>query len=142
MSEVKCNCPWNPDSHAETCPVYMREQIDTLRAANQRLETELSAIRGTIRTDNSAVIAGLQADNQRLEVERKRWEALAEKAWSATDIAFSQSINSAIEIVRLREALEQIVAQYPNPNISHVDYRVHACKCAEAALASTSKEVQ
>ena len=35
----------------------------------------------------------------------------------------------------LVEALEEIVKQYPNPDISHVDYRVHACRHAEQALA-------
>lgn len=34
----------------------------------------------------------------------------------------------------LVEALEAIVRQYPNPDISHVDYRVHACRQAEQAL--------
>jgi len=36
----------------------------------------------------------------------------------------------------LVEALEEIVKQYPNPDISHVDYRVHACRHAEQALAA------
>lgn len=36
----------------------------------------------------------------------------------------------------LVEALEAIVRQYPNPDISHVDYRVHVCKQAEMALAN------
>lgn len=35
----------------------------------------------------------------------------------------------------LVEALEQIIRQYPNPDVSHVDFRVHACKHAEHALA-------
>jgi hypothetical protein len=34
----------------------------------------------------------------------------------------------------LVEALEAIVRQYPNSDISHVDYRVHACRQAEQAL--------
>lgn len=34
----------------------------------------------------------------------------------------------------LVEALEAIVRQHPNPDISHVDYRVHACKQAEHGL--------
>jgi hypothetical protein len=34
----------------------------------------------------------------------------------------------------LVEALEAIVRQYPNPDITHVDYRVQACKQAEHAL--------
>ncbi|WP_437881064.1 phage protein NinX family protein [Pseudomonas sp. LRF_L74] len=36
----------------------------------------------------------------------------------------------------LVDALEMIVKQYPNPDISHVDYRVHACRHAEHALAA------
>lgn len=35
----------------------------------------------------------------------------------------------------LIEALEAIIKQYQNPNISHLDYRVHACRSAEQALA-------
>lgn len=38
----------------------------------------------------------------------------------------------------LVEALQEIVKQYPNPDLSHVDYRVHACKHAEQALAGHS----
>lgn len=34
----------------------------------------------------------------------------------------------------LVEALEAIINQYPNPNISHMDYRVHACRIAQQAL--------
>jgi peptidoglycan hydrolase CwlO-like protein len=52
--------------------VVLASDYDTLRTANQRLESELAAIRSTIRTDNSAVIAGLQADKQRLEGEVAR----------------------------------------------------------------------
>lgn len=35
----------------------------------------------------------------------------------------------------LVEALEKIVLHYPNPDITHEDYRVRACKNAEKALA-------
>jgi hypothetical protein len=42
MSGVKCNCPWNPDSHHETCPVYMRDRIADLAAENQRLREALT----------------------------------------------------------------------------------------------------
>jgi len=35
----------------------------------------------------------------------------------------------------LIEALEALIRQYPNPDIAHVDYRVHACRSAEQALA-------
>lgn len=41
----------------------------------------------------------------------------------------------------LIEALEAIIKQYPNPNISHVDYRVHACRNAEQALADYRSEI-
>lgn len=40
----------------------------------------------------------------------------------------------------LIEALEAIIKQYPNPNISHVDYRVHACRSAEQTLADYKSE--
>lgn len=40
----------------------------------------------------------------------------------------------------LIDALEAIIKQYPNPNISHVDYRVHACRNAEQALADYRSE--
>lgn len=43
--------------------------------------------------------------------------------------------NAEAHVSALVEALEQIVKQYPNPAISHVDYRVHARKQAEHALA-------
>jgi hypothetical protein len=42
---VKCNCAWNPDSHHETCPVYMRDRIADLAADNQRLEGEVASLR-------------------------------------------------------------------------------------------------
>lgn len=36
--QVECNCAWNPDSHAETCPVYMQQQIKALRAEIEELD--------------------------------------------------------------------------------------------------------
>lgn len=35
---------------------------------------------------------------------------------------------------RMREALQSIYDQCPNPDLSHIDYRVHACRFAEQAL--------
>ena len=43
---------------------------------------------------------------------------------------------AAQDVAGLVEALEQIIKHYPNPDITHVDYRVHACKQAEQALAA------
>lgn len=37
------------------------------------------------------------------------------------------------------EALTEIVRRYPDPNISHVDFRVHACRHAESALSVRSE---
>ncbi|MGQ7957635.1 hypothetical protein ACUTAF_07955 [Pseudomonas sp. SP16.1] len=42
----------------------------------------------------------------------------------------------ATDVSALVEALEEVVKQYPNPDITHVDYRVHACRHAEQALAT------
>jgi hypothetical protein len=49
--------------------------------------------------------------------------------WTPWHLAFASS-------EALVEALEEIVAQYPNPDITHVDYRVNACRHAEHALAA------
>jgi Lar family restriction alleviation protein len=49
-------------------------------------------------------------------------------AWNrrAADLAHSELV----------DALEAIVRHYPNPDISHIDYRAHACRQAEHALAN------
>ncbi|WP_454255156.1 Arc family DNA-binding protein [Pseudomonas sp. Marseille-Q8238] len=60
-----------------------------------------------------------------------------ERSFITTDlIAEQRMVIDALkaQVSALSEALEDIVQQYPNPDISHVDYRVHACKHAEAAL--------
>lgn len=46
------------------------------------------------------------------------------------------------DVAGLVEALEEIVKQYPNPDISHENFRVHACRHAETALASHRKQQQ
>ena len=38
MSDIKCNCPGNPNSHAKDCPVYMQEEITRLQAENEALK--------------------------------------------------------------------------------------------------------
>jgi len=38
MSNIKCNCPWNPSSHAKDCPVYMHEEITRLQPENEALK--------------------------------------------------------------------------------------------------------
>ena len=37
--QVECNCAWNPDRHADTCPVYMQQRIEALRAEIEELDT-------------------------------------------------------------------------------------------------------
>lgn len=45
MSEqVQCNCEWNPDSHAKTCPVYLQQMVDALRAEAEALRVALLEI--------------------------------------------------------------------------------------------------
>lgn len=53
--------------------------------------------------------------------------------------AESQDIPTAAPLV---EALEKIVQHYPNPDITHEDYRVRACKNAEQALADYRSAIQ
>lgn len=71
----------------------------------------------------------LATDYARLEQECAELRA-EEPEWSA----LQQRLGD--ENKRLREALQQIIDQYPNPDLSHVDYRVHACRCAEQALSA------
>lgn len=54
------------------------------------------------------------------------WRGVAWAAWQTR----------ASLCAELVDALEAMVRQYPNPDLSHVDYRVHACKQAEHALAN------
>ncbi|KAB0549762.1 hypothetical protein F7R01_00625 [Pseudomonas argentinensis] len=49
---------------------------------------------------------------------------------------------AAQDVTRLVEGLEAIVKHYPNQDITHVDYRVHACKQAEHALAAHRAQAQ
>jgi hypothetical protein len=45
MSEqVQCNCEWNPDSHAKTCPVYLQQMVDALHAEAEALRAALLGI--------------------------------------------------------------------------------------------------
>ncbi|MBK3748729.1 hypothetical protein [Stutzerimonas balearica] len=53
------------------------------------------------------------------------WRGVAWAAWQTR----------ASLCAELVDALEAMVRQYPNPDLSHVDYRGHACKQAEHALA-------
>lgn len=111
----------------------LASDYDTLRTANQRLESELAAIRSTIRTDNSAVIAGLQADKQRLEAkcslldtaridaEEKQWAAERENRRLEGEAVLlreqlerwhSLDLKRDAEVARLREALKDIADDY------------------------------
>ncbi|MCR4508935.1 hypothetical protein NUV66_06425 [Pseudomonas sp. 32.2.56] len=54
--------------------------------------------------------------------------------WHYTLEPLYATLPPAQDVRGLVEALEAIVRQYPNPDITHVDYRVQACKQAEHAL--------
>lgn len=45
MSDIKCNCPWNPNSHSESCPVYLADEITALRAQLEKAQTENERVR-------------------------------------------------------------------------------------------------
>lgn len=36
--QVECNCAWNLDRHADTCPVYMQQRIETLQELVESLQ--------------------------------------------------------------------------------------------------------
>lgn len=66
------------------------------------------------------------------------WHGWAVREAFEAGAAWQRSNESTAAI--LIETLEAIIKQYPNPNISHVDYRVHACRSAEQALADYRSE--
>lgn len=43
MSGIECNCAWNPDSHADTCPVYLHAECERLNREAQNLSGQLGA---------------------------------------------------------------------------------------------------
>lgn len=45
---VECNCAWNPDSHAETCPVYMQQRVEALTVKNQHQLEEINILNGQL----------------------------------------------------------------------------------------------
>ncbi|OKS78776.1 hypothetical protein PsaNZ64_00400 [Pseudomonas syringae pv. actinidiae] len=86
--------------------------------------------------------------------DEKRATGIIEKAWKSADRLHPAGAQEVLQQVAndqlkrllkdaeapLIDALEAIIKQYPNPNISHVDYRVHACRNAEQALADYRSE--
>lgn len=46
LAEVKCCCPWNPDGHDESCPVYLRDRLSDAKRAiaqHQRITAAMAA---------------------------------------------------------------------------------------------------
>lgn len=39
-------------------------------------------------------------------------------------------------VIAMKEALESIIRHYPNPDLTHEQYRVHACRQAELGLSA------
>lgn len=60
MSEqVQCNCEWNPDSHAKTCPVYLQQMVDALHAEAEELRAENAALRADYDNAMIAHVGGM-----------------------------------------------------------------------------------
>lgn len=107
-------------------------EIDTLHAANQRLEAchsavinECMAVEGCLNEEDPAATIKALVD----------WHCGVVQHHA--DL-YQEDLLRQIKVMEL--ALQQIVDNYANPNINHVDYRVHARKCAEAALRGNGGE--
>lgn len=117
--------------------------LDTAEAIPQRADpSDLAAA-------TAAFLAAAHELNAQAEPAPAQDELAAFGAWYVTPEAFKAGDSSGWRGVawaawqkraslsaELVDALEAIVRQYPNPDVSHVDYRVHACKHAEHALAN------
>lgn len=44
LAEVQCNCPWNPDSHDPSCPVYLRDRLSDAQRAITELRDRLDVM--------------------------------------------------------------------------------------------------
>ncbi len=105
------------------------------------------------RAADKARIAELEAaikDPEKVFLNMKRG-AIATPSVRLWSKLFGEVLNDddarLVEIARLRERLaeledfaREIVNQYPNPNLTHEQFRVHACKHAEAVMARQGKE--
>lgn len=62
-----------------------------------------------------------------------------EEIVSTLTTAQTECVAQLAMVAELVGALEEIVKQYPNPNISHENFRVHACRHAESVLSAYRK---
>lgn len=88
-----------------------------------------------------------EADYDALRAENERWRGLGAEQHARDSVELRRlcqerdQLRASLfarsqDVSGLVDALREIIKQYPNPNIAHVDYRVHASKHAEAALAA------
>ncbi|TRO29616.1 hypothetical protein EQ826_01695 [Ectopseudomonas mendocina] len=98
--QVECNCAWNPDRHADTCPVYMQQRIEALTAKNQHQLEEVNILTGQLDKFRSQA-HGIPA---LAEIERLR-AALhsCAKASSAAEVALI--VDGAIAASQAQQAL-------------------------------------
>lgn len=109
-----CGFMWEHGEHGgHRCAVYLKAKIERLEAGLRMMATD----------------AGITLEHY-LSIARPSW-----LDGGAEAVAMAKE-DEAMGVQGLVEALEEIVKQYPNPDISHVDYRVHACRHAEQALAA------
>lgn len=105
-------------------------------------------------TDNSKVIATLEAENERLRMQLAACGVVAlsntpETAAAQRQMhpdymsASCQDVMRAVDremelrerVAELEQFASEIIKQYPNPNLDHEDFRVHACRHAETVMA-------
>ncbi|WP_322979138.1 hypothetical protein [Pseudomonas sp. C11] len=112
--QVECNCAWNPDSHAETCPVYMQQQIKALRqhktdymesaeATRKALEADIARLKGMLEAaQDHAVVAQLHALEMGQRALRAALHSCA-KASSAAEVGLI--VDGAIAASQAQQAL-------------------------------------
>jgi hypothetical protein len=116
MSWAKCNCPWNPDSHAKDCPIYARNYIDTLRTANQQLEAEREAALTESRLLRTTVKALRSSLADLLGCPATVVSATVPKAGVAAAPPYQVVLDVSVSLTRWQLAGATLAHSYPTTN--------------------------
>lgn len=123
-----------------TEPLIRLTDHEAARAADRDIIEQLYRQRDDYAMHNMAVrqCIGIPASvgvNEPIEGFEERPQDLAP---AVRDMALIIEADKA-RIAELEEFAREIIKQYPNPDITHEQFRVHACRHAEHALAAHQK---
>lgn len=95
MLPVQCNCAWNPDRHADTCPVNLRDRLTDAQARLAEKDARIAQLAAHARGKNKALANALK------EIERLK---------ERVSTRIINLANANIELTDLRAQLAQLQA--------------------------------